>query len=204
MGLSVFTLTDTTVETLTLTATDTTDSIQLAPSIPPTIAFVTPPAASASINASPLSVVNDGMTSTTITVTLKDANGNATPGKLVNISQTGNSVISGPTPQVTDSSGNIQFTATDLVSESVTYTCGGRDRRQLAGPRFDGRGFYRRPQRRLRSRHSSVLLPALSSHRTRPASRPRTLVFSATSISAARECLVSRSTRPGICMRTTK
>ena len=121
-GAVVFGITDTTIETLTLTATDTTDSIQLTPSIPPTIAFVAPPATSASINASPLSVLNDGLTSTTITVTLKDAKGNATPGKLVNIAQTGSSSINGPTPQVTDSSGNIQFTATDLVSESVTYT----------------------------------------------------------------------------------
>ena len=62
------------------------------------------------------------MTATTITVTLKDAKGNATPGKLVNIRKPATRVITGPTPQVTDSSGKIQFTATDLVSESVTYT----------------------------------------------------------------------------------
>ena len=67
------------------------------------------------------------MTSTTITVTLKDAKGNATPGKLVNLSQTGNSVITGPTPQVTDSSGNIQFTATPFREDgSLDLDCARR------------------------------------------------------------------------------
>ncbi len=50
------------------------------------------PAAGASINASPITVLNDGTTPSTITVTLKDVNGTATPGKMVTISQTGNSI----------------------------------------------------------------------------------------------------------------
>jgi kumamolisin len=117
-GVVQFAVTDLVAEPVTLTATA--DGVVLAETAG--AAFSAPPPASASINASPLSVLNDGMTPTTITVTLKDSLGRATPGKLVNLSQTGNSVITGPTPQVTDSSGNIQFTATDLVSESVTYT----------------------------------------------------------------------------------
>ena len=119
-GAAAFTVTDLNVEPVTITATDTTDGVIMTEK--PVLTFVPPPAAGASINASPISVVNDGVTATMITVTLKDTNGNPSPGKLVNISQTGNSSISGPTPQVTDPSGNIQFTATDLVSESVTYT----------------------------------------------------------------------------------
>ena len=46
-----------------------------------------------------------------------------TPGKLVTISQgSGHSIIKGPSPSVTDSSGQIQFTATDTNNETVTYS----------------------------------------------------------------------------------
>ncbi len=117
-GTVVFTLTDLVPENITLTAT--TDGITL--STTPQIAFVTPPATSAGINSAPNSVNNDGKSITAITVTLKDSLGRPTPGKLINLSQTGSSVISGPSPPVTDVSGNIQFTATDIVAETVTYT----------------------------------------------------------------------------------
>ena len=119
-GTAVFALSDSTVETPTLTATDTTDGLQL--STKPMLPFVGPPAASASINEAPPDVNNDGNTAATITVTLKDSLGRASVGKLVNLAQTGSSVITGPTPQVTDATGNIQFTATDLATETVTYT----------------------------------------------------------------------------------
>ncbi len=119
-GAVVFTVTDLTTETLTFTATDTSDGITLSQT--PTLGFTTPPAASASIGAAPPSVNNDGKAQATITVTLKDSLGRATPGKLVNLLQTGNAVIAGPSPQVTDASGNIQFFATDVASETVTFT----------------------------------------------------------------------------------
>jgi hypothetical protein len=45
------------------------------------------------------------------------------PGKLVTLSQgSGNSVIKSPNPAVTNSSGQIEFTATDITSETVTYS----------------------------------------------------------------------------------
>ncbi len=119
-GQAVFSLKDATIETPTITATDTSDGVQLTSK--PMLPFVALPAASGGINASPASVLNDGMTASTITVTLQDKNGHGTPGKLVNIQQTGNSIISGPTPQVTGSNGEIEFTATDTASETVTYT----------------------------------------------------------------------------------
>ena len=119
-GAAIFSLTDATPENLTLTATDTTDGVVLTQT--PQFPFVVPPATAASINAAPTSVNNDGKATTTITVTLKDTNGNATPGKLINLLQTGSSVITGPSPQVTDAGGNIQFFATDLIAETVTYT----------------------------------------------------------------------------------
>jgi len=119
-GAAVFTVTDLTSETLTFNATDTSDGIPLSQT--PTLGFTTPPSASAGINAAPSSVNNDGKAQTTITITLKDSLGRPTPGKLINLSQTGSSVMTGPTPQVTDATGNIQFVATDVVSETVVYT----------------------------------------------------------------------------------
>ena len=93
------------------------------------MSFVTPPATSARLQVAAGSVPDDGVSETTITITLADANGNPTPGKQISISQTSNlaptpasSIISGPNPAVTDATGTIQFTATDLVSEAVTYT----------------------------------------------------------------------------------
>ncbi|MGA6974416.1 MAG: Ig-like domain-containing protein, partial [Candidatus Binatus sp.] len=119
-GDVTFTLTDSTVETPTLTADDTTDGVKV--STTPTLPFITPPAASASIVASLSSVANDGTSDSVITVTLKDSNGHATPGKMVTLSQTGSSVITTPSPQVTGADGKIGFKVTDLAMESVTYT----------------------------------------------------------------------------------
>jgi subtilase family serine protease len=94
-GVAVFTLTDTVPEELTLTATDTTDNIQLAPSTTPTISFATAPATSASIGAAPTSVPNDGVSITTISITLTDSLGRAAPGKQIQLSHTGSSVVGG-------------------------------------------------------------------------------------------------------------
>ncbi len=119
-GAAIFTLTNLVAETVTLTATDTTDAIVLPTT---TLPFGVPPAASASISAGPASVLNDGIATTTITVTLKDGLGRAAPGKLVTLAQgSGHSVVNGPNPSVTNAGGTIQFTATDTTSEIVTYT----------------------------------------------------------------------------------
>ena len=152
-GFASFALTDSTVETPTLTASDTTDDLKL--STTPTLPFVGAPAASASIHAAPPSVNNNGTSTATITVTLKDSLGRPAPGKLVNISQTGNSVISGPNPQVTDADGNIEFTATDLAEETRYLHRGGRDRRQLAGSGLCRRRLHRQSEQYLRQRPSA-------------------------------------------------
>ncbi len=118
-GAVVFRVTDLTAETVTFTATDTTDGIVLGqvPSVP----FGVPPAASAGITASPTTVTADGTSATTITVTLQDALHRPTPGKTIQLSQGGgHSIITGP--GVTDASGQATFTATDQVNETVTYT----------------------------------------------------------------------------------
>ena len=118
-GVAIFTVTDTTVETVTFTATDTIDGVALAQK--PQISFIVPPAAGAGINAFPLTVPADNVTTTSITLTLEDALGRPTPGKLTALSQgSGHSLISGP--GVTDSNGQVTFTAVDEVAETVTYT----------------------------------------------------------------------------------
>ncbi len=120
-GAVVFSITDLNPENSTFTATDTTDGIKLTQTA--TATFVTPSAAEAGIEAFPTGVTNDGVSTTTITVTLKDGLGRPSPGKLVTLSQgSGNSVIKSPNPAVTNSSGQIEFTATDITSETVTYS----------------------------------------------------------------------------------
>lgn len=120
-GAVVFNVTDLTPETLTLTATDTTDGVVLQRTA--IVTFDTPSAASAGIMAFPTSVAADGVSATAITVTLKDALGRPTPGKLISLAQSGTrSVVTGPNPPVTDANGQIVFTATDAFEETVTYT----------------------------------------------------------------------------------
>ena len=119
-GNAEFQVTDSTVESPTLTATDTTDTETLTET--PALQFVTPPATQASIGAFPTSVTADGVTDSTITVTLEDSLSRPSPGKQVQIVQTGTSLITGPNPPVTDGSGQIQFTVTDTNNEAVTYS----------------------------------------------------------------------------------
>jgi kumamolisin len=120
-GAVVFRVTDLTPETVTLTARDTTDGIQLSQTA--SITFGVPRASGFGLQAFPTTVTADGINTTTITVTLQDALGRPTPGKLVNVSQgSGHSVISGPNPATTDSNGQIVFTAANQLAETVTYT----------------------------------------------------------------------------------
>ncbi|MGA9421984.1 MAG: protease pro-enzyme activation domain-containing protein [Rhodanobacteraceae bacterium] len=119
-GAVVFTVTDLTVEPLTFTATDTTDGVTLDETA--SLNIISPIAASGSIIAFTDAVAADGTSTDTITVTLADGMGRPTPGKLVTLAQTGNSVISAPDPSATDSNGEIEFTVTDTVQETITYT----------------------------------------------------------------------------------
>ncbi len=71
----------------------------------------------------PGTVAADGVSTTTITVTLLDANGEGAVDKTVTLDQgPGRSKVSSPTPATTDADGEITFTATNLFSETVTYT----------------------------------------------------------------------------------
>jgi kumamolisin len=120
-GIAIFSVSDSTAETVTFSATDLTAGITLLTAR--SVGFTVPPATAGGILASPSSVPADGSSSSTITITLKDALNQPTPGKQISLSQgTGHSIITGPNPAVTDANGQIQFTATDNVSETVTYT----------------------------------------------------------------------------------
>lgn len=119
-GAALFTVTDLAAEKVTFSATDTTDGIALTQQA--TVPFVTPAATSASLAASPATVTADGTSAATLTVTLQDSLGRPTPGKVIAVTQgPGHSVITGPTPMVTDSNGKLQLSATDTNAEAVTY-----------------------------------------------------------------------------------
>ncbi|MDS4041860.1 MAG: protease pro-enzyme activation domain-containing protein [Candidatus Competibacter sp.] len=120
-GAVVFTVTSTAIQDVSFSARVLGDNVILA--APNPVSFVAPPAASGSISANPTSVLNNGTSTTTITVTLKDAQNRPSPGKLITLSQgNGHSVITGPSPSVTDVNGQIQFVATNQFSETVIYT----------------------------------------------------------------------------------
>lgn len=120
-GTAVFTVTDLATESVTYTAVDTTDGITLSQTA--VLNFVPPSASSAGITANPATVPADGQSAATLVVTLKDALNRPSPGKTVTISDgSGHAVITGPTPAVTDANGQIQFTATDQIDETVTFS----------------------------------------------------------------------------------
>jgi hypothetical protein len=120
-GAAIFNVTDSTVENLTFAARDQTDSVTLTQTA--TVNFIGPPPTAAGISANPTSVADNGSATSTITVTLQGAGGVGVPGRFISLAQgNGHSVINGPSPSVTDSTGKIQFTATDSTGETVTYT----------------------------------------------------------------------------------
>ena len=86
-GVVTFTVTDTTAESATYTATDTSDGVTIADTAVVTFTAGSVSKSMSTVNQSPSSVPADGATTSTITVTLEDANGNAVPGKAVTLSQ---------------------------------------------------------------------------------------------------------------------
>lgn len=128
-GHAVFTVTDATPETVTYTATDSTDTVAVTKTAAVTFAAQTVNPSASSVVASPTSVADDGVTASTITVTLRDHSTNGTPapikGKTVTLSANGGSSVIAPATSgsnVTDASGQAVFSVTDTVNESVVYT----------------------------------------------------------------------------------
>ena len=121
-GQATFTVKDTAVESVTYTAKDSTDSITITPTA--TVSFTVGPvsAGASTVMASPTSVVADGSTSSTVTVTLFDGFSHPVSGRTVSLTQgTGNSTIT-PTSAATNVSGQATFTVKDTKAETVTYT----------------------------------------------------------------------------------
>ncbi len=117
-GDVTFTVTDTAVEDVTFTATG--DGVTLADR--PSLDFVSPSAAGATITASPTSVANDGTSQTTVSVYLQDSLGRPASGKTVSLSQNGHAIVSPGTQATTGSDGVATFSATDTSTEAVSFT----------------------------------------------------------------------------------
>ena len=119
-GAVIFSVKDSTPEIVTLTATDATDGVVLQQ--PVEVGFIARPAAAGGITANPTTVTANGSDTTIITVTLRDANGNPSPDKVINLSQGNGASIISSTTSITDATGKAQFTAVDYNAETVTYT----------------------------------------------------------------------------------
>ncbi|MEO8957563.1 MAG: protease pro-enzyme activation domain-containing protein [Rudaea sp.] len=117
-GAARFTVTDSVVETVTLTAHIGGNALTQTAQV----AFIGPPAASGGIVAVPTTQAADGASTSVVTVSLRDAQGHPTPGKQVLLAQNLNSVILGANPSFTDSNGEAQFSVTDQVQETAVYT----------------------------------------------------------------------------------
>lgn len=119
-GVVTFTVTDTTIETVTYTATDVTHGVVITQKAQ--VSFTSAESAFSTVSASPASVPNDGLTTSTITVTLLNGVGSPIVGNTVSLSQgAGSSTISAPSGP-SDASGVVTFTVTDTTVETVTYT----------------------------------------------------------------------------------
>jgi hypothetical protein len=121
-GVVTFTVKDATAETVTYTATDTTDSVSITQSATVSFTAGVPTAGNSTVSASLASVPADNTTTSTITVTLKDGNGNPVSGKTVTLAQgTGHSTVSAASG-ASNGSGVVTFTVKDATIETVTYT----------------------------------------------------------------------------------
>ena len=79
-------------------------------------------AAQSTVSAAPASVVADGSTTSTITVTLKDSHSTGVAGKTVTLAKSGGSSTITTVSGVTNGSGVATFTVKDTVAEATTYT----------------------------------------------------------------------------------
>jgi len=80
-------------------------------------------AAKSTVTANPLILPADGSTFSTITVALRDANGNGVSAKRIRLtSDEGGSIISPSATAKTNNAGTATFTVTDTTDEIITYT----------------------------------------------------------------------------------
>ncbi|MFN7131458.1 MAG: Ig-like domain-containing protein, partial [Myxococcales bacterium] len=84
-----------------------------------------PSSANSSITASPSSVVANGTSTTTLTVTIRDAQGNVLPNVTVNLSSTGTANAFTPASGTTNGSGVFTATLSSTRAEAKTVTASG-------------------------------------------------------------------------------
>jgi len=126
-GVATFTVNSTKAETIIYTATDvdTNTTVQQTASVN-FIAGATDAVAS-TLTATPASVVADGTTTTTLTVTLKDSRSNPIAGHAVSLSQGSGSSVIAPSTATTDANGVATFTASNTKAERVIFTASEKD-----------------------------------------------------------------------------
>ena len=111
-------------ESVTFTATDTTDSnlvLNKTVSITFQAGPVDPAGLGTTVTATPTNPPADGSTASTITVTLADYFSNPVSGKTVALAALNGSSTISPVNPVTDQSGQATFKATDAKAEVVTF-----------------------------------------------------------------------------------
>lgn len=132
-GQATFTVTDTAAESVTLVATDSTDSLVLTQQ--PVVAFQLPTAPTLSPSASTVVVSGspqsaDGLSESIVTVTAVNTASAPVAGATVTVSGSPNSTVSiqpvlggsGVAPGVTNAQGQAQFGVRDTIAETITLT----------------------------------------------------------------------------------
>lgn len=130
-GEARFLVTDTVPEQVTFNAVDVSNNVQLADvsngTVTPrkvTLTFTgpgTPSATTSTATASPGSVAADGVTASTVTVTLRDANRIPVPDKTVTLSPGAGHATFTPAQSVTDPRGVTTFSTVDTQAETVSF-----------------------------------------------------------------------------------
>ncbi len=121
-GEITFVANDTTAESVTYTATDTTDNVTVNQTQTVTFLAGVPQVSQSTVQANPTSVPADGKSASMVTVTLADHNQNPVPGITVTLTAlNGSSVIAPASGVATNSAGQATFKVTDTTSEVVRY-----------------------------------------------------------------------------------
>ena len=121
-GVVTFTVTDTVAEQTVYTAKDTTDNVTFASTA--TVTFTPDPVSpgKSTVVASPASVLADGATASTITVTLNDAGARPVTGRMVSLSKNAGSSVISAASGLSNASGIVTFTVTDATAEQTIYS----------------------------------------------------------------------------------
>ena len=135
-GVAVFQVSDSTVETVAVSAVDTTDSLTLPATASVDFYGHDPDPQVSSITSTPERVADDGVAHATVKVTLDDTGGVPVSGRHVVVRATGGAIVS-PGVEPTNAAGIAVFHVTDLNAETVTLTASDpADHVTLASPAY--------------------------------------------------------------------